>query len=52
MDTEAARQEALAAQFEERFAAPAEATSTPGRAATGAGERARAAAFAAISPLL
>jgi phosphatidylserine/phosphatidylglycerophosphate/cardiolipin synthase-like enzyme len=42
----------LAAQFEERFSAPAEAVSGPGRALTGARERAKAAAFAAISPLL
>jgi cardiolipin synthase len=42
----------VAAQFEERFAAPAEAVSTPGRRLTGGKERARAAAFAAVSPLL
>jgi cardiolipin synthase len=46
------RSTALAAQFEERFAAPAEAVSEPGRRLTGAKERARALAFAAISPLL
>ena len=43
---------AVAAQFEERFSAPAEAVSTPGRPLSGTKERARAAAFAAISPLL
>jgi cardiolipin synthase A/B len=42
----------VAAQFEERFSAPAEAVSTPGRALTGTKERARAALFAALSPLL
>jgi phosphatidylserine/phosphatidylglycerophosphate/cardiolipin synthase-like enzyme len=42
----------LAAQFEERFSAPAEVVSTPGRALTDRRERIRAAAFAAISPLL
>ncbi len=42
----------VAAQFEERFAAPAEEVSTPGRPLTGGKERARAAAFALISPLL
>ena len=43
---------AVAAQFEERFSAPAEALSTPGRRLTGTRQRARAAALAAISPLL
>ena len=43
---------AVAAQFDERFSAPAEAVSTPGRALSGAKERARAAALAAVSPLL
>jgi cardiolipin synthase len=42
----------LAEQFEERFSAPAEAVSTPGHALTGLRERAKAAAFAALSPLL
>jgi cardiolipin synthase len=42
----------VAAQFEERFSAPAEAVSTPGRTLTGTKERARAALFAALSPLL
>ena len=42
----------VAAQFEERFSAPAEAVSTPGRALTGTKERARAALFAVLSPLL
>ena len=46
------RSRALAAQFDERFLAPAEAASTPGRAATGALARLESAAFAAISPLL
>jgi cardiolipin synthase A/B len=43
---------ALAAQFDERFSAPAEAVSGPGRVLTGAKARARATAFAALSPLL
>ena len=46
------RSPALAAQFDERFCAPAEAVSTPGRALDGAKDRARGAFFAAISPLL
>lgn len=46
------RSEALAAQFEDRFAAPAETVSSPGRAVTGLKERARSTAFAALSPLL
>ena len=46
------RSEAVAAQFEERFSAPAEVTSTFGRRLTGAKERAKAATFAAISPFL
>jgi cardiolipin synthase len=46
------RSPALAAQFDERFSVPAEAVSTPGLAVTGAKERVRAAAFAALSPLL
>ena len=46
------RSTAVAAQFEERFSAPAEAASSPGRALTGRRERARARAFAIISPLL
>ena len=46
------RSTALAAQFEERFSAPAEAVSSPGRALTGRRERARARVFAIISPLL
>jgi cardiolipin synthase len=41
-----------AAQLEERFCVPAEAVSTPGRAPSGVKERARATAFAALSPLL
>jgi cardiolipin synthase A/B len=43
---------AVAAQFEERFSAPAVAVSSLGRAVAGVKERAKAAAFAAISPLL
>ena len=46
------RSPALAAQFEERFSAPAEVVSTPGHALTDRRERLKAAAFAAISPLL
>ena len=46
------RSPALAAQFEERFSAPAEVVSSPGRTPEGARERLKAAAFAAISPLL
>jgi cardiolipin synthase len=46
------RSQALAAQFDERFCAPAETVSSPGRRLTGAKERARATVFAALSPLL
>jgi cardiolipin synthase A/B len=46
------RSEALARQFEERFAVPAVEVSTPGRTPAGFVERAKSAAFAAISPLL
>ncbi len=46
------RSPALARQFEERFSAPAEAVSAPGRALTDRRERLRARAFATISPLL
>jgi phosphatidylserine/phosphatidylglycerophosphate/cardiolipin synthase-like enzyme len=46
------RSEAVATQFEERFSAPAVAVSAPGERLTGLKERARATAFAAISPLL
>jgi cardiolipin synthase A/B len=42
----------LAARFDERFSAPAEAVSTPGGAPEGIGPRLEAAAFAALSPLL
>ena len=42
----------VAAQFDERFSAPAEAVSSPGRRLTGAKERARGAAFALLSPFL
>ena len=43
---------AVVAQFDERFSAPAEAVSSPGRRLEGAKERARGAAFALLSPLL
>src|SRR5262245_7102923 len=46
------RSEALAAQFDEGFSAPAEAVSRPGVVLTGLKPRAKATAFAAISPLL
>jgi cardiolipin synthase len=46
------RSRALATQFDERFLAPAEAASTPGRASSGALARIESAAFAAMSPLL
>ena len=46
------RSRRLAQEFEERFSAPAEAVSTPGRALVGARARLRGAAFATISPLL
>ena len=46
------RSEAVAAQFEERFSKPAETVSSPGTRLTGLKERARAAVFAGISPLL
>jgi cardiolipin synthase len=42
----------LARLFDERFSAPAEVVSKPGRALVGTRERAKARAFAAISPLL
>jgi cardiolipin synthase len=42
----------LAKQFDERFSAPAEVVSRPGRALAGARERLRARAFATISPFL
>jgi cardiolipin synthase len=42
----------VAEQFEERFSTPAEATSAHGRALTGLKARARATAFAALSPFL
>ena len=42
----------VAAQFDERFSAPAEAVSSPGRRLTGTKERARGAAFALLSPFL
>src|SRR3954470_7373103 len=43
---------AVAAQFEERFARPAEAVSTAGRSPAGVRERAEAAVFGALAPLL
>jgi cardiolipin synthase len=46
------RSRALAGQFEERFATPAESVSTPGRALVGFRERLKARAFATVSPLL
>jgi cardiolipin synthase len=46
------RSRELAAQFEERFAAPAEQISGEGRRLTGRKERAKAKLFAAISPAL
>ncbi len=46
------RSRKVAEQFDERFSVPAEAVSSPGQRLTGVRERAKAAAFAAISPLL
>jgi cardiolipin synthase len=46
------RSMAVAAQFDERFSTPAETVSAHGRPVTGLKERARATAFAAISPFL
>ena len=46
------RSKEVAAQFDERFSTPAEVVSSPGRALTGAKDRARAAAFAVLSPFL
>ena len=46
------RSPAAVAQFDERFSVPAESVSTPGRRLSGLRPRARAAAFAALSPLL
>jgi len=43
---------AVAAEFEERFSAPAVEVSSPGRAAAGVKERALTTVFATISPLL
>jgi len=42
----------VAAQFDERFSVPAEGVSAPGRRLTGTEERAKALAFAALSPFL
>jgi cardiolipin synthase A/B len=44
--------DAVASQFDERFSAPADVLSAPGRAPDGTKARAKAAAFAALSPLL
>jgi cardiolipin synthase len=46
------RSEAAAAQFEERFCSEAENVSSPGRPLDGLRQRAKATAFAALSPLL
>ncbi len=46
------RSPAVASQFEERFGTPAAAVSSPGTRLTGTKDRARAAAFALVSPLL
>jgi cardiolipin synthase len=46
------RSPALAAQFDERFSAPAEVVSTPGRPLVTRRDRVRARALATISPLL
>jgi len=46
------RSEELAAQFDARFSAPAVACSSQGRRITGTRQRARAAVFAGLSPLL
>jgi cardiolipin synthase len=46
------RSKDVAAQFDERFSTPAEVVSSPGRSLAGAKERARAAAFALLSPFL
>jgi cardiolipin synthase A/B len=46
------RSKAVAARFDERFSAPAEAVCAPGRRLTGVRRRAKATAFAALSPLL
>ena len=46
------RSHALAERFDERFSVPAEAASSAGRVATGARERAEAAVFGALAPLL
>ena len=46
------RSKEVAAQFDERFSQPAEEVSTPGKRLTGLKERAKAAAFAGLSPLL
>jgi cardiolipin synthase A/B len=46
------RSRTVATQFEERFTTPAEAVSNPGTRLTGVRKRAKATAFAALSPLL
>jgi cardiolipin synthase A/B len=46
------RSNEVATQFDERFSTPAEVVSSPGRRLRGTKERARAAAFAVLSPFL
>jgi cardiolipin synthase A/B len=46
------RSREVAAQFDDRFSAPAEAVSAPGERLTGLRARAKASVFAAVSPLL
>ncbi|HEX2292153.1 MAG TPA: phosphatidylserine/phosphatidylglycerophosphate/cardiolipin synthase family protein [Gaiellaceae bacterium] len=46
------RSTSLAAEFDERFATPAETASAPGRTIAGWRDRAKSTAFAALSPLL
>jgi cardiolipin synthase len=46
------RSREVAAQFDERFSAPAEAVSSPGRRLSGVSERAKGTLFAVLSPFL
>jgi cardiolipin synthase len=46
------RSQSVASEFEQRFTVPAEAVSAPGKRPSGAKQRARAAVFAGLSPLL
>jgi hypothetical protein len=46
------RSEAVASEFDARFSADAETVSSPGQALNGIKARAKATAFAALSPLL